>query len=402
MRKSKTNTMTIKLFCLFAVATLGFAAFFFYNSVTQTDARTLSQVEREMADLESRIAHYEQSVLNLQSQSATLNSEISRLRTEESAFQAMIDLNQMKYDNLVAEITANEIRIQNNRDALGLVLADRHLARQTTLIERIAGSRSFSDFVDTEARATAASDSLVDTVREIQYLTTVLEGQREEAEHLIEQQTAQRNLLAANRAEHQTLLAQTQGEEAAFQRLRQGADVERERLQEEMRILMQSVAGVPDGNLAGFAFRNHTGEQGCRNYPASMAGLFNTRFGCNYRLDAGIDLWALFNRQCVSYTAWRVHQNGQHITSFGGQGHARQWPETSLAMGAVVNHTPAVGAIAVVRSGAFATFGHTMYVEAILDDGWVRVSQFNWDWTGQYSRMDIRADSVLYIHFRAR
>ncbi|MNX77845.1 CHAP domain protein [compost metagenome] len=69
-------------------------------------------------------------------------------------------------------------------------------------------------------------------------------------------------------------------------------------------------------------------------------------------------------------------------------------------MGADVNNTPAVGAIAIKPRDAVFTYGHAMVVEAVLGDGWVRVSQYNFAVNGQYSTMEIPASSVNYVHFR--
>lgn len=410
MLQAKTKTYQIRFAIIVAALIIGAVALVSYNvfNSTDIDARTQSEVQQQIDELERRIAAYEESAAELRGRAASLANEIARLRAEEDALQALIDLSQLRLDNLIAEIEANERRIINNQNALGYVIADRYIEGQTTLIERLASSQSLSSFIDQEAKARSVSDNLTRTVREIHRLQRLLAEQRAEVEQVLAEQTAQQELLVAKRSERQTLLARTQGEEAAFQRLRQSASEDQQRLQEELHRMMQAALqpGITDGNLAGFQFRNYTGEQGCRNY-ASSHPLSHT-FGCQFAHPVPfgssiVDPWALFNRQCVSYTAYRVWRDGGRISSFQGMGHARQWPETAQAlMGAVVNHTPAVGAIAVVRQPPFHQFGHTMYVEAILGDGWIRISQFNWAWTGEYSRMDIRADSVIFIHFQPR
>jgi surface antigen len=61
-----------------------------------------------------------------------------------------------------------------------------------------------------------------------------------------------------------------------------------------------------------------------------------------------------------------------------------------------VDQNPEVGAVAITT--AFPS-GHAMYVEYVLDDGWVGVSQMNWDVRGHYSTMEVKASGVWFIHF---
>ncbi len=71
-------------------------------------------------------------------------------------------------------------------------------------------------------------------------------------------------------------------------------------------------------------------------------------------------------------------------------------------MGAIADNYPEVGAAAVWPQG---TYGHVMVVEQILGDGWIKVSQFNYIINGrygEYSTMEIPADSAIYVHFRNR
>jgi Surface antigen len=375
-------------------------------STTDVEARTISELDNEIAILKEQIKHYEASAKTLQQKAATLANEVAKLLAEEAALQKMIDLSQAQYDSLVLEIKANEKKIADNQDALGYVIADRYIEGQVTLIERLASSKSIGDFIDDEAKASSVSDTLTKTVKEIQTLKKKLEKQRDEAKKILDDQNAQKAILVSKKAERQTLLNKTKGEEAEYRKLKQGAQKAQSNLQDERRAIMDAALGngVSDGYVSDFQFRNYSGEQGCKNYPSSAEGLYEgSYYGCNYGLDASVDPWQLYNRECVSYAAYRVYKSGKHITGFQGLGHAKQWPETAQAyMGATVNKTPKVGSVAVLRrpSGFWSLYGHVMYVESILGDGWIRVSQFNWAVSGTYSTMEIKADSVIYVHFK--
>jgi surface antigen len=83
----------------------------------------------------------------------------------------------------------------------------------------------------------------------------------------------------------------------------------------------------------------------------------------------------------------------------GGRGNAYQWP-SSLSGAFRVDRSPEVGSVAIVGAADLPSYGHAMYVEYVLGDGWVGVSQMNFDGRGSYSTMEVNASSLWFIHFR--
>ena len=105
----------------------------------------------------------------------------------------------------------------------------------------------------------------------------------------------------------------------------------------------------------------------------------------------------MYNRECVSYTAFRVAASGRYMPYWGGHGNANQWPDSARAAGIPVDGNPQVGDVAISMAGPY---GHAMYVEAV-GGGKVRVSQYNYGSpAGTYSEMTISAAGLYFIHFR--
>ncbi|HMR72992.1 MAG TPA: CHAP domain-containing protein, partial [Candidatus Saccharibacteria bacterium] len=114
-------------------------------------------------------------------------------------------------------------------------------------------------------------------------------------------------------------------------------------------------------------------------------------------LDSLVDSWGMYNRECVSYTAWKVFQKNGYMPYWGGRGNANQWPANARAAGIPTGSTPKVGSVAVSMSGPY---GHTMWVEAV-NGNQIYVSQYNYYYNGwgNYSEMWLNASGLIYIYF---
>jgi surface antigen len=135
-------------------------------------------------------------------------------------------------------------------------------------------------------------------------------------------------------------------------------------------------------------------------YPGSAAGPWGN-WGCNYGLDASVDNWGMYNRECVSYTAWKVYQAYGYMPNWGGVGNANQWPGDADRYNIPRGSTPKVGSVAIgTNSYYFGSVGHAMWVEAVYGDGTILVSQYNFAGPGQYSTMRISASLMsTFIYF---
>ena len=78
--------------------------------------------------------------------------------------------------------------------------------------------------------------------------------------------------------------------------------------------------------------------------------------------DTIADSWGMWNRECVSYTAWKVYQTYGYMPYWGGVGNANQWPGDAQAAHIPTGSTPRVHSVAISMGGAF---GHATYVESV-------------------------------------
>lgn len=113
-------------------------------------------------------------------------------------------------------------------------------------------------------------------------------------------------------------------------------------------------------------------------------------------IDAVVDPWGMYNRESVSYTAWKVHQKNGHMPYWGGYGNANQWPGNAKAAGIEVSNAPRPESVAISMNGAY---GHAMWVEDVLADGQIKVSQYNNNLRGSYTESIMPARELVYIYF---
>jgi surface antigen len=106
----------------------------------------------------------------------------------------------------------------------------------------------------------------------------------------------------------------------------------------------------------------------------------------------------MFNRECVSYTAFRVANSGRHMPSWGftDRADAKYWDDLAIRDGIPVDGNPRAGDVAVSNNGSY---GHVMYVESVNGDGSINISQYNANWDGRYSTKTISVGSLRFIHF---
>ena len=115
----------------------------------------------------------------------------------------------------------------------------------------------------------------------------------------------------------------------------------------------------------------------------------------NARQDSLIDSWGMYNRECVSYAAWKVYQTFGHMPYWGGIGNANQWLRNARNQGIPTSAVPRVHSVAISLRGYY---GHAMWVEKVQGD-MIYVSQYNWDLRGHYSEMWVKASNFSYIYF---
>lgn len=371
-------------------------------AVLMVIAAPLSVTQKVFADkyddqinaLQQQVNQYKAQADTLQAKIGTLQDAVNGLENQKKAVQTQIDLNQAKYDQLQQQIQDTQVKITDNKAALGTTLANLYVGDTISPLEMLASSKNIGDYVDKQTYQSSIKDTLTKTIATIKTLKTQLDASQKSVAAVLADQTVQRNSLVSAEQAQQSLLNQTKGDEAQYQSLIGTAQQNLVAVAAQQRAAIAALTHNgqnSSGSVGSFQFRNYSGNQGCGGGGYPYCG----------SQDSYTDPWALYNRECVSYAAWAaVNRFGKHVESFNGAGNAYEWPSSVLHMGANVDNTPEVGSIAITPQESFTPDGHAMVVEAVLGDGWVHVSQYNFAGTGEYSTMDLKISSASYVHFR--
>lgn len=356
------------------------------------------QYDDQIRAIQNQVDQYQQSANALQREANTLQKMIGVLNAEKQSIQAQLELSQTKFNKLTADIAANEVKLANNKDALGKIVADLYVDDSISPLEMLASSKNVGEYMDKSEYRSAVSERLAETIDAIKTLKTQLENDQKAVKKVLAQQKAQRASLVAKEAEKQKLLKETKGKEAAYQKQIANSKAKMSAIAAEQQAALARLTdggAYNSGSVGSFQFRNFSGNMPCGGGGYTLCGA----------QDSYADQWGLYNRECVSYTAWAAYNRfGKYVTNFSGRGNAQDWPYSAPdLMGASVNRSPAVGSVAILpATPGFAPIGHAMLVEAVLGGGWVRVSQYNFGGTGEYSTMDIKSSGVVFVHFDNR
>lgn len=335
--------------------------------------------EAEIKAKEQEASKYNSEASRLGEMADNLQSELDKINSQITTIQGQIIDSQKKIDNLNAQIKKNEILIKQRRKAMGQVLADMHVDDQISPLEMLASSNSIGDYIDKQEQRSSLRTSLNGKIKEIKALQKKLEENKKLVENTLRDQEAQRNVLSSKQSEKAKLVTDTKNDQNAYSALAQKRNSEVAKLREEQAAANRRALGngvsIPGGIPGG------------GGYPGVWA---------NAPLDAYVDPWGLFTRECVSYVAWKIHSTGRYVPHFGGAGNANQWPSTAARHGISSGSTPKAGAAAVMSVG---TYGHVMYVESVNGDGTITVSDYNFAWDGLYRNYTRSASGLTYVYF---
>jgi surface antigen len=263
---------------------------------------------------------------------------------------------------------------------LGENIKAMYLEGDISTLEMLASSRDLGEFVDKQQYRNSVKDKIRNTLDRVTALKLELKSQKEKLDKLIADQKTMQGQLALQRAEQDRLLNLNSEQRAA--------------LDSEMQANNSRIAELRQQQAIENAkhFRGVTiipGHNGRDTYPDVWR---------NSPQDSMIDSWGMYNRECVSYTAWKVYSTGRYMPYWGGIGNANQWDDNARRMGIPVDTNPRPGDVAIAHWGYY---GHAMYVESVNPDGTINISQYNWDFNGTYSEAyNFSTAGLVFIHFQ--
>jgi surface antigen len=320
-----------------------------------------SGLQANSDSLAATAASYQQAIDALSAQINSLQQNIINTQNQIEALQQQIDQAQAELDH--------------EKLVLGENIKTMYLEGDISTLEVLASSKDLSDFVNKQEYRNSVADKVKDSVDKINALKAQLQQQQRQQQDLLKDLQTQQTQLQAQQAQQAQLLSYTESQKAAYDQQISANNSQIMSLRAAQAAANRQLGGVPTA-----------GDPGHGGYPSNWN---------NAPQDSMLDSWGMYNRECVSYTAWKVYQTYGYMPYWGGRGNANQWPSDAQAAGIPTGSTPKVHSVAIWNVGAF---GHAMWVEGVSGNS-IYVSQYNYDYNGHYSEMTISASGLTFIYF---
>jgi surface antigen len=315
-------------------------------------------------------------VNGLESQAGSYQAQIDQYQGQINDIQSKINANEAEQASLQQQITEKQNQVDQEKQYLGEDIRTMYIDGQLSTIEELATSKNLSDYVDKEEYRTAVQNKIDATIKQIAALQAQLQKQKGQLDTEIDSEKQQNAQLASVQGAQQQLLSYNEGQQSAYNsqiNANSGriAELRRQQIAANSRFIGAPGSGAACGG----------------GYPGVW---------CNAPQDSIIDSWGMYNRECVSYTAFKVAASGRNMPYWGGIGNANQWDNNAINAGIPVDGNPQAGDVAISNSGAY---GHAMYVESVNGNGTLNISQYNAALDGRYSTNTISKGSLVFIHF---
>ncbi len=380
-RKHKTLGLRSILTLLVLSATIILGQVIIANNAEEAQAAypygCVTQACREAAD---RASASEARAKEAAAAATTLEGEVARLNSEIAALEDEILRNQAVADDLAAQISTNEEKLNLQQSALAKLLVNIHFESEPDAIIMLASSNSLGDFAEKQSRQSTAKTQIAASAESVRLLKEELEKQKASIDALVASSQISRDEITARRNEQANLIARYQNDSAAYE---SDAAAARETMQIE---IAAEIAKYNSGGIVG---------EGYNSYPW-----------------AGQCPWANLNFitvggyvcQCTSYAGYKVQERwGYYISNWGN---AYSWGNSAARAGFVVNSTPAPHTVAYSTSGQW---GHVMWVESVNANGTINLTEYNnsaSSKTGSIAdfgaRYNVNPNAYRYIHFDQR
>lgn len=366
--------------------------------VTQTPAPVKAdKYDDQIRAIQSQIDQFKASSQQLKDQASSLEKELSQLALEKQTIQGQVNLSQAQYDKLQDEIATTKVKITDNKDALGSIIADMYVDEDISPLEMLASSNNIANYVDKSSYQSSISDELQSTISTINKLKQALETKQADVKRVLGEQQLAKQALVEKEAEQQLVLNETKGQEAAYNTLTADREQKKGELHRQQQAAIEAAMSRGGGGFSSSVI----GDPSKGGYPWESGCWLNANAwsfgGANGN---GTDPLGYGCRQCVSYTAYKVGARTGNYPRFWGN--ANMWPSSARSAGYQTGSTPRENSVGIIMDGQY---GHSVWVESVNSDGSLIISQYNYynaggpGW-GNYSKMRVSAatyDTFIYF-----
>ncbi|HET9721651.1 MAG TPA: CHAP domain-containing protein [Candidatus Saccharimonadales bacterium] len=333
------------------------------------------QFDSQIQALENQNAANQAASDSLAATASSYQQAIDALASQINSLQQNIVNTQSQIDALDGQIKQAQAELDQEKQVLGENIKAMYLEGDISTLEILASSKNLSDYVNKQEYRNSVSDKVKASVDKVNSLKAQLQKQQDEQKGLLANLQKQQSQLQDQQNQQAQLLSYTEAQKSQYDQQISSNNSQIASLRAQQAALNRQLGGVPSA-----------GDPGHGGYPA----VWN-----NAAQDTLIDNWGMYNRECVSYTAWKVFQTYGYMPYWGGSGNANQWPADARAAGIPTGSVPKVHSVAIWNVGYF---GHAMWVEAVSGNT-IYVSQYNYDLAGHYSEMSINGSGLTYIYF---
>lgn len=384
IRVIKNKNLKNKLTAVIMIGLISISSVLSYSGLAAKKAYA-DQYDEKIKALQQEIDSANQKAADAAARGNTLQTKLDELNGQLSTIRNQIAINQNKQSQLADEIVKVEAKIIENKQLLASSLKQLYRESTVSSLEMLASSSNLSDFIDKQEQLNKTQSQVASLTDEAERLKASLQSQKQQVDNLIQDQQSIKVTLAEKQAETDKLLTETKGEESAYQSQISAKNSELESQRAAQKAANQAALAPVGGGGTGVTLSPGSGDHG--GYPNAWH---------NAPQDSLVDSWGMYNRECVSYTAYKVAASGRYMPYWGGRGNANQWPSNAINAGIPIDGNPRVGDVAISMAGYY---GHAMYVEAVYNNGTIKVSQYNYGVAGEYSEMVIGSAGLRFIHF---
>lgn len=380
--KHKHKTIGLRgIIAIAILAACGVASYaIFANPEEEAQAYPAGCVTQACREASDRATAAESAAAAAAANAQTLEGEVARLNAEIAALEADIAKNQAIANDLSAQISENEIKLDLQQTALAKLLVDIHFEDEPDAIVLLAGSSSLSDLAEKQSRQSTAKTQIAASADAISTLKASLESQKQSVDALIASAEASRSEVTTKRNQQNALIEKYKDNAEAYAR---DAAAAREKMQQE---IAAEIAKYNSGGVVGEGYNSYPYAANC------------PRDNVQYLVVGG------YVCQCTSYAGWKVQEYwGIYISAWGD---AKNWGYSASRYGYVVDNNPAPHTVAFSTTGIY---GHVMWVESVNANGTINLTEYNNSASSKSrlpgdfgARYNVNPNLYRYIHFDQR
>ncbi len=406
MSKQKTKRIgfftwrTHKLLAVFSAGIIGLTGIMVPSLVRAVECSTVADCTQQEQSLQQQNSANQQALSTLEAQAGSYQGAINVLQSQISGLEQQIATNEATQASLQQQIVQDQVEIGQQKQVLASDITAMYVSGQLSTVEMLATSKNLNQFIDAETYRGAVENKVQSTLNTITQLQAQLKQQQAAVAAALAAQQSQQSQLANDESQQASLLAMNQQQQAGYNSQIQSNQAAITQLQAKIVALNTPVGSdiTASGTCGG-------------GYPTSTASPAGGSWGCDYPKDNTIDDWGMDNRECVSYTAFMVHEEylqgkvAHDMPNWGGVGDAYQWIGDAESAGVPVDQNPSSGDIAIrPASGTTGDVGHAMYVAVVGNSsnghpGAIYVQQYNADLRGDYSEGWRSTAGLYFLHF---